>query len=705
MTNKPRTVPEIYLDLRDSLAGKITKLSNFTEQSFNRIWTEAFADEVRKLEVKATVSQLAGWIDYTGGPVTQSDLDKLGVSSELSPADVSEYMQEDYLDEYIKIVGVSRLPGSRATGTVDFTTQSEKTTIPSGTVVTTEPDETGNTINFLTTEKAETANGVSVAQDVPIQAEEVGPEYNVPAEKIIRLQSPPVGVKGVQNNKSTTGGENEEPNDELRERAKQAVQSASLGGTTNGIKGYLRQNVEGVGEGDIIIDELITESGGPVDVIVDGGLESDLLDAIDTSRPTGIKHNLIRPEVFQLGFDVTLSGTDVDVTQVDENIEDFLLDGGIGEDFYERELIRQIMNTDEDIVNVNSIGGIIERVTNETIKYDTTQTDYRLEYTYEKDHGSIEIRDENGVTYTQGPTNDYTVEDQTGDGWPETIVWQGNAEPDDGEDFFVDYDVTVPSETIERKQHSTDLVRDEIFTFNLNKSDTFEFNNTEKTYELDAAPFNNTVSIQDENSTSYTEDTDWQLVPITEAATEDTFDYASGKTDYTLSEEVTVNDVGVIDGNGEIYVEGTDYELISTDTDGTNDTISWDTNNSTPADGVEFTVNYNGYAETIRWDTNNSNPAQGDDFTVTYDQELYPTEYDIIETPKDEIQDESGDTYTEGKEYEITNDGEKSAILWTTDPASLTSKEEFYFTYLNQGDIFFGDRQKYDPGQIDVNTR
>jgi len=173
MTHEPRTQEEIYESLRSSLTGQIAKLTNFTDRSFNFVWTQAFAEEVRELEVLAVVSELAGWIDYTGGPITEDDLEQLDIADDITAEEVNEFMKDDYLDEYVKIVGVTRLPGSRATGDVTFTTQSANTEIPSGTRVSTVPDSDGNTIDFLTTEQAETSTGVTTVTDVPIQAVDV----------------------------------------------------------------------------------------------------------------------------------------------------------------------------------------------------------------------------------------------------------------------------------------------------------------------------------------------------------------------------------------------------------------------------------------------------------------------------------------------------------------------------------------------------
>jgi len=178
------TRQRIYESLRSGLTGRIAKLTNFTDRSFNYVWTQAFSEEIRELQELAFVSELTGFIDYTGGPITEDDLEDIGVAGRISPEIVNELMEDEYLDEYVKIVGVTRNQGSPATGTVTFSTQSSQTTIPEGTTVTTAPEADGSTTDFVTTEEATTADGVSSVSDVSIESVDVGEEYNVPAGKI-----------------------------------------------------------------------------------------------------------------------------------------------------------------------------------------------------------------------------------------------------------------------------------------------------------------------------------------------------------------------------------------------------------------------------------------------------------------------------------------------------------------------------------------
>lgn len=703
MTTDPRTEQTIYESIVKSLTGKIEKLSNFTNRSFNAIFTAAISQEVRRLEERATVAELTGLVDYVGGDVDDAQIEDLGLDGQISSNRVNELMNEEYLDEYVKIVGVDRFEGEPATGTVTFTTQSAETEIPEGTTVTTIPESDGSTLEFDTTETVTTAEGVTTITGVQIEANEIGREHNLPADTIVRLSDPPIGVRGVTNPESTTGGEDRESNESLRTRAKNKIETASGGGTARGIEGYIKQNVESVGQGDVATLEFTDVQPPYVDVVVDGGLDEDVSAAIEESRPTGIRHYLIRPQIVQLGYNVDLLGEDIDNDNVVDTIETFLLELGIGDNFYQDELIRKIMNADEDIINIDDLNGIIERVTNESFTFDETQTDYRLDYTFDHNNGEIDIYDKGGQAYTLG--QNFETIDQTGDGYHDTISWTGST-PDDGEQFFVDYDVTVQDKTLDSDQYDSNLVRGETFTFNLNKEETFEFGGISNTYRLESAPFEDAITIEDQTGATYTKDTDWQLAPLIPLADEDEFTFDSTDTlEYTLSEELVIDDVAIIDADENIYVRGTDYTLIDTDGDGTPDTISWDDTASVPVDGTNFTVNYNGHSRTIRWDTNASNPTSGDNFTVTYDQELYSTEYDIEETPGGIIRDASGDLYNEDTEYVLTDcscGGELSAIRWTENPSTLDSGEEFYISYYTEGDVHFSDRAKADPGTIGV---
>src|SRR6056297_1647342 len=321
MTDDPRTQDQIYRSIRDRLTSSIAGLTNFTERSFNYIFTQSYADVLRQLELQAVAARLSGYIDYADGNLDEDDLRELGIDDVVDdPDEINQYMSDDNLDALVEELGITRQPGDFATGEVQFTTQSALTQIPEGTVVTTELDSDGDSLQFETTESVETADGVTIVSNVSIQSVEAGNEYNLPQGEIVRVQSPPVGVTGVINTTDTTGGSDRETNDQLRARGKEAVSSSSLGGTTSGIRAFIRQSVEGVTQGNIIIDESLDTAPPFVDVIVDGGTDAEVIDAIEESRPTGIRHNLVRPELITLGVSANLIGEPISEISVSDAV-------------------------------------------------------------------------------------------------------------------------------------------------------------------------------------------------------------------------------------------------------------------------------------------------------------------------------------------------------------------------------------------------
>ena len=709
MTQEPRTQDEIYQSIRDKLTSSIAGLTNFTERSFNYIFTQSYADELRELELQAVAARLSGYIDYADGNLDQNDLRELGIDDVVDdPDEINQYMSDDNLDALVEELGVSRRGGDFATGEAEFTTQSARTVIPEGTIVTTALDSDGSSLQFETIEDVVVPDGITVSQEVTIQAVESGEEYNLPEGEIVRVQSPPVGVTGVINTNQTSGGTDVETNDELRARAKQAVPSSSLGGTTTGIRAFIRQNVEGVEEGDVIIDESVESTPPFVDVIVDGGSSSAVIDAIETSRPTGIQHNLVRAETITLGIERSLLGTGINESAVEEDISEYIGELNIGENFYRNELVRTILNADDNIINVEKLDTIIESVTEEKIVYDAGQDTYQLNFTHDDVNGEISIQDKSGTIYTQG--DDFTVIDASGDGYTDSIQWV-NGSPDDGEQFSVSYDVTVVGETPERDYYTASDVRDEPFVFNLNDEYIFEYTDTVAAYDLPSRPFDGTITVVeiDDNGdpigSEFIRDESWQLAPLKEGGSEDTYSFDDTQSNYVLTDRLIDGGIAIRDETGAIYQLDTDYELVDTDGDSAFEEISWIDGADSPANGEQFTIYYGCCTQSIQWDQSGSvpTPSNGGTVQVTFDQKVYETEYEIVEAKENIIRDESGNEYEEGVDYQLydaTGDNEDDSILWFDKPATLADGETFYFSYVSEGDIFIDDRQKVSPGEV-----
>jgi uncharacterized phage protein gp47/JayE len=456
MVYRPRTTEEIYESLRDRLTNQIDRLTNFVETSFNYIWTQSFSRRFRDNEVALLSSQLSGWIDYAGGPITQDDLDSLGIEG-VSPEEINEFMDDDDLDELVKIVGTERSPGQRAVGQVTFTTVNSFTEIPEGTPVSTQPDASGDFFEYETDNTVTSPSG-DTEVTASITAVEVGEEYNVGAEQVTYLTSPPTGVQGVANAEAILGGANEEKNDSLRQRAKNAIFDNSGGGTANGLVGFVRENTEDVSSvaiaeypgGNASLETDSPSPGGPggdtsttpfADVIVEGGETTAIEDSINKARPVAIQHNLVRPQLIEMNIDIDVAGSNVSSSDIQSSIVSYIDSRGLGEDIYRDKIIQRALNADSQAENIEDL---TISITNEKIPYQSGTDVYLLTKGLEmKTDGITEVSGEvsgNTTVFTKG--TDYTDIDTYSDSSDDSIDWSiGGASPDDNSDFTVTYKI------------------------------------------------------------------------------------------------------------------------------------------------------------------------------------------------------------------------------------------------------------------------
>lgn len=127
---------------------------------------------------------------------------------------------------------------------------------------------------------------------VAIEAMEAGPEGNVNAGTIVIMPTPPKNIDGVINEEATSGGKIAEPDEQLRERAKHALEQTG-NATLNAIK-YAVLDVDGIDEVQVIdhsIDDTI--SLGEVKVRYSGVANiEDVQTIVNQSRAAGIKVSL-----------------------------------------------------------------------------------------------------------------------------------------------------------------------------------------------------------------------------------------------------------------------------------------------------------------------------------------------------------------------------------------------------------------------------
>ena len=507
----------------------IKRITNFLDGSFNQVWVLAFSEAIRENQIKATSTQLSGWIDYAGGPITDEDIRDLGLEGNVEPDEINEFINETDLDELVEILGVERNEGEQSSALMKVLTNEDRTIeVPQGTTFGTQPDSRGNFFAYRTDDDytipenppdRDTPDNWDDPDDADAtepgdagidsqgrafvlataDAEEIGEEYNVPAGTITFLVDPPTGVDSAINEQPAQGGANRETNDELRERAKDAVATSVGGGTTQGIIGRI---INDAGASDVLVDEFFDGNNvnrpattwPHVEVIVDGGDETEIEETLEDSRPTGVQHFLIRPETYVIDTEAHLTTDgDLDEDVVPDELLRFYGQVGIGEDLYRNKVIQTILNASDVIINIEQLDLFVadEPVTVE-FNYEAYEFDEN-QLTYDVDGrlgraGAVLIGDNEEPTQQDG-LNQY----EYGVDWEETssgIEWIDSAEsthPNNGEMFTIGY---IP---------------------HADREQTFSFTEDITSYEL-GLPVLEVTTVIDEVGNEYTEGVDWELV-------------------------------------------------------------------------------------------------------------------------------------------------------------------------------------------------
>ena len=473
----PEPIDSIYNRLVERITDEdkfpetaVKRITNFLNGSFNQVWVEAFSEGLRENQIKATATQLSGWINYSGGPVTNDDLRELGIENVVSADEINEFMDESDLDELVEIVGVQRDEGSRATVELRILTNEDREVeIPAETPFGTQPDSRGNFLRYRTVDDATIPENPPEEQideqgrhfvEVDARAEEVGERFNVPTGTITYLVNPPTGVDAVINLDPATGGVDRESNEELRSRAKESVARSVGGGTIDGITGRI---IDDTDASDVLIEEFF-DGNNPnrplttwphVEVIVDGGIEDDVDDVLQDTRPTGVEHFLNRPDTFTIRTETDINITDeINEDIIIEDIELFYATLGIGEDLFRDKVIQTILNAD---ANIQTITGLSLFVADENMDFtfeseEFTFTDGQLEYDTELRAGRLAA-----VVAEDGSFFEFETD------WEarrnEGITWIDDAEstiPEDGDLFEVFFNEHPPRENIFRFEDGVD---------------------------------------------------------------------------------------------------------------------------------------------------------------------------------------------------------------------------------------------------------
>ncbi|MDU4596434.1 baseplate J/gp47 family protein [Clostridium botulinum] len=149
------------------------------------------------------------------------------------------FIQTSY-DEWLEMGGESRgVPknqGKKATGKVSFKGK-DFTSIKKNSLV-----QTAQGLQYITLQDGVILEGKVV---IPVQAVDIGKQYNIPSNTIVELPISIPGVLGITNEESVQGGADKETNDEYRKRILQRVQNPPSSGNKSDYERWAKE-IDGV---------------------------------------------------------------------------------------------------------------------------------------------------------------------------------------------------------------------------------------------------------------------------------------------------------------------------------------------------------------------------------------------------------------------------------------------------------------------------
>lgn len=193
-----------------------------------------------------------------------------------------EYAWDEWLDLHGAMAGLTRHAAIAATGSIEVVAEGG-TVIPAGEIFSVPETDSADEIEFETTEEVKFVGDedTEVTMTIPIQAVEAGANGNVIAGSITAMDDEYDGIVSVTNPTATSGGIDEESDDDFYDRIKAANESGNsfVGNDTDFIN--WAKAVDGVG--DCIVEAAWNGPGTIRLIIVDANgdpASQDILDAV-----------------------------------------------------------------------------------------------------------------------------------------------------------------------------------------------------------------------------------------------------------------------------------------------------------------------------------------------------------------------------------------------------------------------------------------
>lgn len=217
-----------------------------------------------------------------------------------------------------------RTPDEGASFTVSYVAH-QRITVSAGVEVSTSSRDPRRLRTFVTTEERTVLRQPDGRWevDVPVRSTIPGKQGNVPPGAIEVMPKPPLGIEYVVNKEAIFTGTEAESDEQLRDRAKKALEAAGKA-TLSAMESAIRR-IEGVRS--VLVQDRPESVAGIVKVIVDGGSDPSVRTAIDQTRSAGIYVEFRRPRIAAVDASVTaIAAAGVNLSTAQAGIEDRVRD-------------------------------------------------------------------------------------------------------------------------------------------------------------------------------------------------------------------------------------------------------------------------------------------------------------------------------------------------------------------------------------------
>lgn len=302
--------------------------------------------EPELLSVTNEVHLYDGSLEYVLNKPLIKEITKVEGTSNGSAVVFEREIDYNLVHGSLRLLPEGRRPDLKTVLRIDYSAYRE-IVIPKGSSIATlslKPEETRLFTTVEESSLASTAEGkweaeVSVISTVP------GRVGNVLAGTVVVMPQAIPGIEYVINKGDIINGVEAEQDNELRERAKHALEFAGKA-TYSSIESAIK-SVEGVSS--LLIEDMADGVPGIVKVIVDGGRMEKIQSIIDDTRAAGVRVEVFRPQIVHINVSLTLilekeAAAPVIVTETEKRIRSYISSLGIGDDVLYSRLVESIVS-------------------------------------------------------------------------------------------------------------------------------------------------------------------------------------------------------------------------------------------------------------------------------------------------------------------------------------------------------------------------